>query len=197
MTPWTRLEGTQLWADVEAAMQQPAGRHYHNMNHIRQIYKHAALTFELPYDKSLDLAILAHDVIYDNMPNKELRSAEWLFDRIGDVQADKHILKTIDHAPTADNRMIILDLADFMDQLQTERNYEAILDESLALYGCTRVEFFEANITALDRILRNMIKLQSDPAAGGREIRAAAEISYGIEWTIMRSENLLELELRG
>ena len=63
MTPWTRLEGTPLW---EAASLQYAknGHDYHDLAHVGRLYGHAE-RFRLPYDLSLDRAILAHDVILD------------------------------------------------------------------------------------------------------------------------------------
>lgn len=116
MTPWTRLEGTPLW---DAAVQQYAknGHDYHNLDHVKRLYAHAA-RFRLPYDLSLDRAILAHDVILDLEGGNEARSAVWLRDRLGeeDRVATRLIMTTVDHDPQhSDRRLALLDLADFLD----------------------------------------------------------------------------------
>ena len=56
--PWTRLQGTPVF---EAAMQHQSSnkrRHYHNADHVMRLYQHAASTFDYPYSRALDLAIL-------------------------------------------------------------------------------------------------------------------------------------------
>lgn len=78
MTHWTELKESPLWIAAVAAHAAPAGRHYHNMSHVRRLYLHAAITFDFPYCPDLDRAILAHDAIVDGKPGAERRSVAWL-----------------------------------------------------------------------------------------------------------------------
>jgi predicted metal-dependent HD superfamily phosphohydrolase len=99
MTPWTRLEGTPLW---DAAAQQYAKNDldYHDMSHVGRLYAHAE-RFRLPYDPSLDRAILTHDVILDLAGGNEARSAVWLRDQLGgeDRVATRLIMTTVQRQP--------------------------------------------------------------------------------------------------
>lgn len=116
MTAWTRLEGTRLWG-AAAARYAKNGLDYHNLDHVRRLYAHAA-RFRLPYDPSLDRAILAHDVVLDLEGGNEARSAVWLRDQLGeeDRVATRLIMTTVDHDPQhSDRRLALLDLADFLD----------------------------------------------------------------------------------
>lgn len=130
-TPWTRLEGSLLWA-AAAAQYQRNGHAYHNMDHVRRLYGHAA-RMDLIYDQRLDRAILAHDVILDGGPNAELRSADWLDAHLGepDLWARKLIMTTVHHdARSQDPRLAFLDLADFTDIGQTRMNSRLLRDEA-------------------------------------------------------------------
>ena len=114
MTPWTALEDGHLWQKVSERMAFPAGRFYHNMDHIRRLYQVAAL-LKLPYDYDLDLAILFHDVVYNRGPFKELRSIEFMNSLIGRQDgAEYHIERTIFHRLGGDYRMVLLDLFDLL-----------------------------------------------------------------------------------
>lgn len=66
---WTKLKDTELWKRAETAYAAPEGRHYHNMGHVMRLYEVAEET-AVPYDRALDLAILAHDAIYDEKPQR-------------------------------------------------------------------------------------------------------------------------------
>jgi hypothetical protein len=131
-TPWTRLEGTSLWSAAEKAYVEN-GHAYHALDHhIRGIYRQAQ-ALDLPYDLHLDRAILAHDVILDDLGNNELRSADWLDDHLEapDASARKLILTTIDHATVnPDRRMALLDLIDFTDQGRRRLNTRLLLREA-------------------------------------------------------------------
>lgn len=130
-TPWTRLEGSPLWAAAETQYRRN-GHPYHNMDHVRRIYAHAA-RMELIYDLRLDRAILSHDVILDGGRDAELRSADWLDAHLDepDPGARKLILTTVDHdARSPDRRMAFLDLADFTDIGQSRINTRLLRDEA-------------------------------------------------------------------
>lgn len=136
MTPWTRIDGTPLW-DAAAAQYAKNGHDYHNLDHVKRLYAHAA-RFRLPYDLSLDRAILAHDVILDLEGGNEARSAVWLRDRLGeeDRVATRLIMTAVDHDPQhSDRRLALLDLADFLDPDRSRLNTELLRLEAERMHG--------------------------------------------------------------
>lgn len=75
-------------------------------------------------DPQLIIAIFFHDVIYDGKGNHELRSIEYMRESGFDCpKAEELILSTITHAPCEDNRLILLDLQDFMNPKKRRENY--------------------------------------------------------------------------
>lgn len=132
MTPWTRLEGTELWSAAAAAY-RANGHIYHSFHgHIASIYAHAE-RLGMEYDLSLDRAILAHDVVMDHRGNNERRSAAWLEARLEteDPKASELILTTIDHRPShPDNRLALLDLAGFIRSEERRVNTRLLRDEA-------------------------------------------------------------------
>lgn len=188
IVPWTALQDKPIWNKVIEQMQHPKGRHYHNMQHVLDLYNHAAVTFKLPYDPDLDLAILTHDVIYDAGPFKELRSIEWL-DEQGELTAgaEFHIRRTVGHHPCGDFRMVLLDLADLAFIKKRQTNYELIRAESMELYNCTEAQFAFANWEFMSDLRENFVEdrlccLNHQYKCWFRDIEA------GIRWTIVESE---------
>lgn len=156
-TPWTRLEDTPLWTSARLAHDIPAGRHYHGFHHPLAMYAHAENTFGIGHDPALDKAILLHDVIVDGKLVPERRSVEWAFSRgVIDEAVHDMIMRTVDHAPGRDNRLVLLDLADFTVDDLRRRNTELLMKEAADLSGTTPEEFLEgchAYLSALhDRI---------------------------------------------
>lgn len=154
---WTRLEGTPIWNLAKAAYDRDPRRTYHNWQHVLRLYHHAEHTFHLPYDEQLDRAILAHDVIYDHLANKELRSADWLLanDPLATQDAHDHIMRTAGHSISTDNRIILLDLADFMEPSEIVGARTRLEKESIALYGINALTFAQANAEFLEKMARN------------------------------------------
>lgn len=144
---WSRLIHTDLGAAARAQYQSDHRRHYHNWGHVMRLYYHAEHTLALPYDPDLDAAILVHDVIYDALPDKELRSADWLCAQDPELgaRARPHVLRTIDHMPSDDNRIAMLDLLDMCDAEVNALNFELVRLESRALYGVSDAAFAQAN----------------------------------------------------
>ncbi len=153
MKTWSRILDSDLGKKAQAAYDANPARRYHNWAHVQRIYWHAE-QMGLPYDPDLDLAILAHDVIYDALPDKEERSAQWLSAHadIDATAANAHIRKTITHTPSADNRMVLLDLADFQHPECAAPNLDRIAAESMALYDVTMPQFLQANIAVMKTI---------------------------------------------
>lgn len=189
MTPWTQLEGTEIWSRAEAIYNGDPRRIYHVMDHVRRLYHHAAVTFALPYDRQLDLAILAHDVIYDTGPDKELRSADWLLANAAEAteEAHAHIMRTADHLPGGDNRLVLLDLADFMRHETSVSNYELVISENMALHQVGR-EAVQAANQAYMRGLRDRIQQADLAALPSREKEAFWDILVGLDTVIKLSD---------
>lgn len=166
MTCWTNLEGTALWEAAKREYQRDPRRHFHNFDHVLRRYWHAEHTLGLRYDAQLDKAILAHDVIYDDAPEKERRSAEWLVEHDGldNLDACRHIIATAAHEIRADNRMIILDLLDLADPKRRLTDRELIRTESIALYGIDSASFSRANAS----FFRSIEEAWSDTAIAAR-----------------------------
>jgi len=183
MTPWTTLEGTPLW---EAASLQYAknGHPYHDMSHVDRLYAHAS-RFRLPYDLSLDRAILAHDVILDRAGGNEARSAVWLRDQIGeeDRDATRLIMTTVDHDPQhSDRRLALLDLADFLDPERSLLNTSLLQLEAEKIAGdkFDDVAWAEQTSVYLDALAE---RIQSGLEGGptGAERRLWVKILRGVE----------------
>ena len=191
---WTRLAGTALYRAARDIQTGDPRRRYHNWEHVERLYWHAENTFEMPYDPDLDRAILAHDAIYDAAPDKELRSAGWLADRVPGSAgpAGRHILRTIDHRPDKDNRMVLLDLADMLFEDRIETNFDLIEAESIALHDCDAAVFAAANLAFMTELKARVLDL---PTGG---VPAADRIAFhGIALGIERVRDLARARLTG
>jgi predicted metal-dependent HD superfamily phosphohydrolase len=178
-------------------------RLYHNWTHVRRLYWHAKHTFGFPYDPNLDLAIMWHDSVYDDLPMKEIRSAKLfsevyriVYSSVGPVHGvdpvdvERMILDTIDHLDDFDDpRMILLDLADLMNPEQTTINYSLLQQEAHFLYKLTGTEFASGSIMFMTelraRIEQNRAATPADVAESWTAILA------GIDQTIKLSNDKL------
>ena len=142
---WTKLIGTPEWNAAQLHYSHP-DRHYHNISHINRMYDIAAFV-KLQYDEDLDRAILRHDVIYDNQPKKEKRSAEWLdgTEFEASQKTKDLIVSTETHELGNDNRLIFLDLYDLSYEKLYLKNRELVKLEAIALYDISEEEFYVQN----------------------------------------------------
>lgn len=156
--PWTKLSGDAFWNHVAVKYNQPTYRPYHNMEHVVQMYRYAS-RLGIEYDIDLDVAILVHDMVYDEKGNNEIRSSyefmnmmknvvgktmsdipDSLMLPFGIIHPDKiidHVSKTIDHRPIRgkDNRIILLDLYGFGDDTNVRKaNFDNVFEELSGLY---------------------------------------------------------------
>ena len=183
---WSQLQNTSIWRAAEATYKADPRRRYHTWDHVHRLYHHAERTLNLPYDRDLDLAIVAHDVIYDEHPKKELRSAEWLkaMMGIGFERAYDIVMQTCDHTliKDGDNRIVLLDLADLSIPERVIWNRDRVMEEFMALYGIDETAFNAGNVSFFAEFLTRF-----DPDVldlGGVEHGLALKIQEGMHKTI-------------
>lgn len=172
---WSRIQGTEL---AEAAVDlidanEDRGCSYHNGWHVKTMYDYLDATNE-PYDEALDWAVLFHDIVYDDKPAKEYRSACMFsdmkekykgcdFNLIDEGHVAALIMATETHSNVYQgwSPIIRADLHALTDPIQTFRNYNLILNESKALYGVDEITFADNNIKFMgglyDRIDLNIL----------------------------------------
>lgn len=189
MTPWTHLELTPLWASAQTAHASPGGRHYHGFDHPLAMYAHARTTFGFTHDRILDRAILLHDVIVDGAPEPERRSVDWAIRHgVDDPAVHDMIMRTVSHEPGEDNRLVLLDLADFMFPEAASRNTEALRIEVRELSGTDPEEFragCQGYLEGLhDRILAGVHKVPIISDA-----KAFERIADGVRRTVSRLQH--------
>jgi predicted metal-dependent HD superfamily phosphohydrolase len=175
MTPWTRVPKS-VWGMV---IYGGYDLHYHNTDHLRRMYI-AADALSIPYCINLDIAILYHDIVYDVEGNNELRSIEklrqdWpmIFAACGEFTdlnflEISHLIQTTRYDKwrsfnpkpgyKPDNRLVVLDLYDFSNVPQLIENYSNLMRESMEMYGCSEIEFAEANGRIMSELWRQLPK---------------------------------------
>lgn len=194
IVPWTRLQGHPIWA---AAMENYTQglRTYHNEGHICRMYYYAA-KMEWPYDEFLDWAILAHDVIYDDLPHKEIRSVEWLYEQFcefgepWDHRIYDLIMSTVDHSPATykDNRLIILDLYELTVPEFRALNYMRVKSEMIYIYDIDEVQFAAGNRKFMLNLAGNFAPDRTNGLGWDEYWDAVAE---GCLWCATESEKIL------
>ena len=146
---WTKLNLTKV-------LDLYKDREYHNLDHLASMYNYLNAQ-EVEYSKPLDYAILFHDAVYDNLPDKELRSIN-LFNTCSlTLPLDVHdinwinilIKSTINHKiilnVELEHNIIQADLCDLLDLDKAIINREKIRLESKRLYGIDDDTFYKAN----------------------------------------------------
>jgi predicted metal-dependent HD superfamily phosphohydrolase len=175
--PWTRIQDAEL---AEMARDEIHKNHhlaYHNWKHVDSMYQYLADTNE-PYDECLDWAVLFHDIVYDNQPKKEYRSAVMFSDMtekysgcdlnlLDEGHVAALIMATENHSVTYQGNSAIIraDLHGLANRLTTFQNFGNIMKESMSLYDIDEIEFAknsELFMTGLlDRVSRNV---SADPS---------------------------------
>ena len=202
---WSRIQNTELASEAILLITQNAWRgcEYHNLLHVEQMYEYLEETNE-PYDEALDWAILFHDIVYDEKPEKESRSGRLFVEmcnkfkgfslRCGE-QAHVYSLimrtRTREFGPKTSNTekaIIRADLHALTDKIQTIHNFVKIMDESMNLYDCTVEEFAENNIDFMIG-LYNRVK-QNAETVDKSEKQFYYDVLEGINLTISLANSL-------
>ncbi len=168
---WSRIQASPM-AHIARKLMEEADNEYHNLTHVGEIYQYFADTNE-PYDPALDWAVLYHDAIYDELPRKELRSAE-LFQHVATAdwpnninladtviqRAYKLIMDTETHAMPADKdtRMIRGDLHGLASNVTALHNNSKIMEESMRLYGIDAKTFASNGATFMTSLGERIYK---------------------------------------
>lgn len=170
---WTKIAETELGAAAWDILDSSRCE-YHNGWHVADMYKYLEQTNE-PYDECLDWAILFHDIVYDDQPQKEYRSAVMFSDMkakysgcdlnpLNEGHVASLIMATETHTVTypSSSAIIRADLHALTSPQDTFYNFYSILNESMYLYKIDEMTFANNNIKFMgglyDRVEKNMEK---------------------------------------
>jgi predicted metal-dependent HD superfamily phosphohydrolase len=170
---WSRIQNTELATEAYILMNENEinGCQYHNNDHIDAMYQYFEETDE-PYDEALDWAVMFHDVVYDEHPEKEKRSVRMFYEMRqryrGFNGGEEDALDvatlidyTIDHkiypwsTPTQ-KAIIRADLHALTSKVDTINNFTKIMNESMKLYDCNIQDFAENNIKFMSGLHQRM-----------------------------------------
>lgn len=169
---WSRIQDTELATEAYLLMVENEinGCQYHNNSHIEAMYQYLEDTNET-YNVVLDWAIMFHDVVYDEKPEKELRSAELFVKLLKDNRSDyglylsqvddiyNLIINTADHLCKGyhnSSAIIRADLHALTSKVDTINNFTKIMDESMTLYDCSVEDFAKNNVRFMNGLHQTM-----------------------------------------
>ena len=158
---WSKLVDTNVGIIAKEQYDKNSCQ-YHNWQHILDCYSYLE-SQNVAYDQDLDYAVLHHDIVYDQWPNKEARSAGFLISeyprRIG---ASEAIMATIDHS--IKNRseisrwMIRADLHQLADKKLAVNNYSKIMNESISIYKIDVITFAKNNLLFMQFLRKTILE---------------------------------------
>lgn len=174
--PWTRIQDTELAKIARYEIHNNHHLAYHNWKHVDSMYQYLADTNE-PYDECLDWAVLFHDIVYDNQPKKEYRSAVMFSDMkekysgcdlslLDEGHVAALIIATENHSVTYQGNSAIIraDLHGLANRLTAFKNFGKIMEESMILYDIDEVEFAENSETFMTALLNRVSRnISTDP----------------------------------
>lgn len=166
---WSRVQHTELASMARLVIYDNSDNReldYHNFDHVKSMYQYLADTNE-PYDEALDWAILFHDIVYDEKPEKEYRSMKVFADMVERYEGCtpdiwerdrvcKLIMYTHDHVVTqypGSSAIVRADLHGLTNRLTSFQNFGKIMSESMKLYGIDEVTFAKNTDTFMTGLL--------------------------------------------
>jgi len=174
---WTKIADTEL-AIAAWKILDSCDLEYHNGWHVLSMYEYLYVTNE-PYDEALDWAILFHDIVYDDKPQKEYRSANKFIDmaarykgcNISSAERGRVyslIMRTVDHIVMPEikgsSAIIRADLHQLTNPACVLYNYMSIMNESMHLYNIDEAVFAENNGKFMKGLYERMDQnIVSDP----------------------------------
>lgn len=195
---WTKIADTELgraaWDTLDSSRCA-----YHNGSHVKDMYNYLDKTNE-PYDECLDWAVLFHDIVYDDKPEKEYRSAVMFSDMkakfsgcdlnlLNEGHVASLIMATEKHYVTYPGWSAIIraDLHALTSPLDTFYNFYAIMNESMYLYKIDELKFADNNINFMTDLYRR-VEMNMDLDSTHREFYK--DVKRGIVSTINLSRIL-------
>lgn len=176
-TPWSQVQETELAHHARMTIYGNKNLDYHNWDHVESMYRYLADTNE-PYDEALDWAVLFHDIVYDEQPEKELRSAKAFLDMADQYtgctpdiwergRVYRLILHTVQHVVTPCERasaIVRADLHGLTNELTCYQNFGKIMSESMKLYNIDMVTFAENSEKFMTALLHRVSgNITTDP----------------------------------
>ena len=154
---WTRLFGEPVWAEAERAHRRRFGRVYHDWARVLRLYERADRLLQLPYDRPLDLAILAHSAQIDLGGDRRARSVAWLRAHAGPGDPGEAAGRLILNGPyrdLSDPRLPLLELSDLAEEGTAERAVREMIEQIRLLTRLPSGEVRSGVIEELTRIRR-------------------------------------------
>jgi predicted metal-dependent HD superfamily phosphohydrolase len=172
---WTKIADTELGSAAWDIL-NTSHCEYHNGLHVLSMYEYLHATNE-PYDECLDWAVLFHDIVYDDKPEKEYRSAVMFSDMkakysgcdlnlLDEGHVASLIMATEKHYVTYPGWSAIIraDLHALTDPVSVVYNYISIMKESIALYKIDEKTFAENNIKFMQDLYKRVdMNIDLDP----------------------------------
>ena len=157
---WSKIAQTDIGHDAALLYMKGTHRYYHNWLHICDCYDYLESN-NVEYDEDLDYAVLYHDIVYDDQPDKEKRSSDLLLQHFpGKDRAAEIIMATAGHdirnRSWQEVEMIKADLHQLADPCLVLSNFQSIMLESMEIYKCSAYEFAKSNCIFMNK-LRNTI----------------------------------------
>jgi hypothetical protein len=129
---WTRLAEEPIWAEGARAHRRRFGRVYHDWDRVLRLYDRAGTLLDLPYDRALDLAILAHSAQIDLGGNRRARSVAWLRSHAGPdepIEAAGSLILKGPYQDLNDPRLPLLELSDLGEPENAERAVAEMIEQ--------------------------------------------------------------------
>jgi len=167
---WTRLADDPVWGAAAHAHRRRYGRIYHDWDRVLRMYHRAERSLQLPYDRALDLAILAHSSVIDLGGDRRPRSAAWLRSHAGPdepVEAACRLILAGPYRDLSDPRLPLLELSDLADPEQDGRAIEEMAEQVRLLTRLSEEDVrlgIEAELARIRRALRAALPRIGDPA---------------------------------
>ena len=197
---WSKLVDKPIGQIAKAFYQADSRRKFHNWDHVISNYG-CAESLNIAYDVDLDLANMFHDIVYDDLPEKEKRSAELFLliysamSPIPDVNPDRVyqlIMTTAEHEIEDDPQMVSIDLYNLSIQQRAIIDYEKVKQESKLLYGISDLVFAKASTEFMQQLLPRVIKYRDLASiAEPEKSKFWQNVSEGVERVISLNQAVL------
>ena len=181
IVPWSQVQDTELAQMARLIIWDNYDNRelaYHNWDHVQSMYQYLANTNE-PYDEALDWAVLFHDIVYDEKPEKELRSANVFVDMVNRYggcnlrpaeqgRVYSLIMRTVDHIVMSEikgsSAIVRADLHGLANGLTSFQNFGKIMAESMKLYDINEITFAESSEKFMTALLHRVSgNITTDP----------------------------------